>query len=94
MSAGRNARAVNSNMYSVSQKNVPPLTCYNLDRHGWITTIFDRSVTKKVGNQNVLYFPTSPYLCLCTTWGNRKPENCVFLLKCCMLFLSKTHEIH
>ena len=58
MSAGRNARAVNSNMYSVSQKNVPPLTCYNLDRHGWITTIFDRSVTKKVGNQNVLYFPT------------------------------------
>ena len=44
-------------------KNVPPLTCYNLDIHGSITIIFGTRVTKKVGNQNVLYFPTSPNLC-------------------------------
>ena len=73
-------------LYTVSQKNVPPLTCYNLDIHGSITIIFGTSVTEKVGNQNVLYFPTSHNLCFCTTWGNRKPKNCVFSLKCCMLF--------
>jgi len=52
--------------------------------------IFGTSVTEKVGNQNILYFPTSPNLCFCTTWGNRKPKNCVFSLQCCMLFLPKT----
>jgi len=31
-------------------KNVPPLTCYNLDTHDSITIIFGTSVTKKVGN--------------------------------------------
>jgi len=57
----------------VSQKNVPPLTCNNLDVHGSITLIFGKNVTKKVGNQNILYFPTSRNLCFCATWGNRKP---------------------
>ena len=41
-------------------KNVPPLTCYNLYTHGSIATIFGKNVAEKVGNQNVLYFPTSP----------------------------------
>jgi len=41
-------------------KNVPPLTCYNLYIHGSIATFFGTNVAKKVGNQNVLYFPTSP----------------------------------
>jgi len=36
------------------------------------------SKNEKVGNQNVLYLPTSPSLCLCITWGNRKLENCIF----------------
>jgi len=75
-------------------KNVPPLTCYNLDIHGSITTIFGTSVTEKVGNQKVLYFPTSHNLCFCTTWGNRKPKNCVFSLKCCMLFTKNTLKYH
>ena len=60
------------------KKNVRPLTCYNLDIHGSIMIIFGTSVTEKVGNQNVYYFPTSPNLCFCTTWENRKRENCVF----------------
>jgi len=58
--------------------------------HGSITIICGTSVTDKVGNKNVFYFPTSPNLCFCTTWGNRKPKNCIFSLKWCMLF-TKTH---
>jgi len=46
-------------MYTVS-KNAPPLTCYNFVIHGSITIIFDKNVTKKVGNKNVFHFPTSP----------------------------------
>jgi len=41
-------------------KNVPSLTCYNLYIHGSIATIFGKNVAEKVGNQNILYFPTSP----------------------------------
>jgi len=41
-------------------KNVPPFTCYNLHVHGSIATIFGTNVAEKAGNQNVLYFPTSP----------------------------------
>ena len=39
-------------------KNVPPLTCYDLDKHDPLATSFGRSVTEKVRNQMVL-FPTS-----------------------------------
>jgi len=73
-------------------KNVPPLTCYNLDIRSSITIIFGRCVDEKVGNQNILYFPTSPYLCFCTTWANRKPESCVFSLKCCILYTKNTRN--
>jgi len=41
-------------------KNVPPLTCCNLRVHGSIATIFGKNVAEKVGNQNVLNFPTLP----------------------------------
>jgi len=43
----------------VSQKNVPPLTCYNLYIHRSIAAIFGKNVAEEVGNQNILYFPTS-----------------------------------
>jgi len=76
----------------VSQKNVPPLTCYNIDIHSLITIIFGTHVIEKVGNRNILYFPTSPNLCFCTTWGNRKSENCVFSLKCCILYTKNTRK--
>ena len=33
-------------------KNVPPLTCYNLDIHGLITIIFGRSFTEKIINKS------------------------------------------
>jgi len=41
-------------------KNVPPLTCYNLDIHDLIAIIFGRGITEKVRNQIVLSFPTLP----------------------------------
>jgi len=41
----------------------------------------------------VLYFPTSPNMCFCTTRGNRKPENGIFSLKCCMLFTNKCSAV-
>ena len=35
-------------------------TSYNVYIHSSIATIFGKNVAKKVGNQNVLYFPTTP----------------------------------
>jgi len=63
--------------------------------HLWLAIILTymarlRKFLAQVGNQSALYFLTSPNLCLCTIWVNRKPENCVFSLKCCMLFTKNT----
>jgi len=35
-------------------------TCYNFYIHSSIAAIFGINVVEKVGNQNVLYFPTTP----------------------------------
>ena len=35
-------------IYTVSQKNVQPLACYNFDTHEWILIFFGRNVTDKV----------------------------------------------
>ena len=47
---------ITANIHCVS-KNVPPLTCYNLDVHHPITIIFGRSVTENVRNQTIFVFP-------------------------------------
>ena len=83
------ACVVSSCMFTVSQKSPTFTTYYNFYIHSSIVTIFGTNVAEKVGNQNVLYFPTTPNLCFCTTWGNRKPGNCIISLKCCMLFHHK-----
>ena len=45
-------------IYTMSQKKRPTFTtCYNFYIHSSIATIFGTNVAKKVGNQNVLYFP-------------------------------------
>jgi len=46
-------------IYTVSEKNVSPLTCCNLVIHEPITIIFGTNVTEKVRNQTMLCFPTS-----------------------------------
>jgi len=43
-------------MYTVSQKNVPPLTGYNLDIHYPIVRVFGRSVNEKLRNQTIYCF--------------------------------------
>jgi len=39
-------------------KNVTILSCYNFDIHELILIVFERNVTTKVSNQNMIYFPT------------------------------------
>jgi len=74
-------------------KNVPPLQLAIIFLHTQFDCDnFGTNVAEKVGHQNVLYFPTSPNQCLCTTCGNRKPGNCVFWLKYCMFFHQKTRN--
>jgi len=46
--------------YMLCLKNISHLTSYNIDTHDPITLVFGRSVTKKVRNQTMLCFPTSP----------------------------------
>jgi len=81
-----------STNYTVSQKSPTFTTCYNFCIHSSIATIFGTNLAEKVGNPNVLYFPTTPNWCFYTTWGNRKPGNCVFSLKFCMFFHQKTRN--
>jgi len=67
-------------------------TCYNFYVHSSIATIFRTNVAEKVGNQNVLDFPTSANSCFYTTWGNRKPGNCVFSLNAACFLTQKTRN--
>ena len=64
--------------YTMSQKSVPPLACYNFDTYEWILIFFGRHVIDKVGNQKTLYYATSSNLCFCTTWQNREMQNLHF----------------
>jgi len=75
--------------YTVSQKNVPPLACYNFDAHECILIFFGRNVTDKVGNQKTLYYATSNNLCFCTTWQNAETRKSHFTQLDCV-----THAIH
>jgi len=44
-------KTTNTTYVHCVSKNFPPLTCYNLDKHDSIATIFGRSDTEKVRNQ-------------------------------------------
>ena len=74
----------------MSQKNVPPLACYNFDAHEWILIFFGRNVTDKVGNQKMLYHATSNNLCFCTTWQMQKHESHILH----SIGLCYTHNMH
>jgi len=47
-------------LHCVSKKRPTFTTCYNFYIHSLIATIFGTNVAKKAGNQNLLYFPTTP----------------------------------
>ena len=51
---------VSSQVHCVSKKRPTYTTCYNFYIHSSIATIFGTSIAEKVGNQNALYFPTTP----------------------------------
>ena len=76
-------------IYTVCQKNVQPLACYNFDAHEWILIFFGRNVTDKVGNQKTLYYATSNNLCFCTTWQNAEKRKSHFTQLDCV-----THTMH
>jgi len=86
------------NVHRVSKKRPTFTTCYNFYTHTHTQFDWDNfgtNVAEKVGNQNLLYFPTLPNLCFCTTWGNRKPGNCVFFYLNAACFFTKKHlEYH
>ena len=75
---GNEFQILGAAIYTVSQKNVPHLACYNFDAHEWILIFFGRNVTDKVGNQKMLYYATSNNMCFCTTWQNAEHENHTF----------------
>jgi len=45
--------------HAVSQKRPTSTTCYYFYIHSSIATIFGTNDAEKVGNQNILYFPTT-----------------------------------
>jgi len=65
-------------LYTVSQKNVPPLPCYNIDKREWILIFFGRNATNKVSSQKTFYCATPNNLCFCTTWQNRNTKIAFF----------------
>ena len=77
-------------LYTVSQKNVPPLICYNFYVHGLIATIFGKNVVEKVGNQKP-YFIFPPHMTNASAvpgeTGN--PKMASFHLKAACFFYQK-----
>jgi len=66
--------AVFAGLITSCLKNVPPLTCYNLDKHDPIAIIFGTSITEKIRNHTIFCFPTSPMYCFRITLRKRKPR--------------------
>jgi len=56
-----NVLNINGNkLHCVSKKRPTFTTCCNFYMHSSIATVFGINVAEKAGNQNVLYFPTTP----------------------------------
>jgi len=72
-------------MYTVYE-NVTTLSCYNSNTHEPILIICSINVTKKVKGT---LFSHITSLVLLHYLGNRKPGNCVFSHKFCILFNQK-----
>jgi len=75
--------------YTVTQKN-DTTACCNFDQHQTILIIFGRNVSKSNGTlfSHLIELVLLPYL------GKQKAENCIFSLKCWMLFCQQTHKTH
>ena len=82
-------------IHYVSKKRPTFTTCYNFYIHSLIATIFGINVAEKVGNQNVLYFPTtgsvSPGSASALPGETGNPEIASFHLNAACFF-TKKHE--
>jgi len=47
-------------LYTVSQKRIPNIFSYNSSENCPIFVIFGTNFNKRLGNQKIVYFPTSP----------------------------------
>ena len=50
------------------------MSCYDFDMQESILIIFGTSVTEKLSNHKMHYFPTSPNWCFCTTCRNAETQ--------------------
>ena len=78
-------------IYTVSQKASHLYNLLDFTLHCSIASIFGTNVAEKVGNQKVLYFPTSHSQCFCTTRETGNPEIASFHLNA-VCFFTKKHE--
>ena len=87
---GRHSNGVR--MYTVSQKNVPPMVCYNFDIRECILIFFGGNVTDKVSSQNTFTMPPQ-MTCASALPGKRgKHENRIFSVKCCISALPEFNQ--
>jgi len=54
-----------------------------------ILIIFDTSIPDTTGHQVTTQFPTSPKVCLCTTWENRTNKILHFFIQSSIITSSK-----
>ena len=65
-------------LYTVSQKSVPHLACYNFDASEQTLIFFGRHITDKVSSQKTLFYAASNNVCFCITWQTGKHKNLHF----------------
>ena len=61
-------------IYTVSHKNTPDIFSCNLNKHFLISIIFSTNIIYSLGYWNMVYFPTSPKQCFCTTLQNKQTQ--------------------
>jgi len=64
--------------YTMSQKNVPPLVCYNFDTRERILIFFGRNVTDVVSSQKRFTLPPQITCASALPSKTEKRENCIF----------------
>jgi len=75
----------------VSEKNVPPLACYNFDTREWILIFFDRNATDKVRNQKTFTMP--PQITCAFALSGRTGNTKIAFFTCCISALPKLNQL-
>jgi len=77
-----------------ASKNIPNIFDRNLKKDYRILIIFGRNIPETTGHQKVIYFPTSPNVCSCTTWGNQNQQNITLLPNAILLLNPNNAQKH